>query len=305
MPRYRGQPNEAPPRRRTTLTGRCRTRGFTLVEWAVVISITAVLLAAGTVAFRGFQQSSVLAQAKNAVVTYSNIARNYAVANHIETMLVVNPYNGRFEIWHLNPPKHGGLWDPYSDNDGSNPDLSDGYVHAPVLDGSAALPIDNDGDPIVAVHPIDYADVDSDNTPVRSTSPGDSNLDNLIWAAFCFDENGKLVTRTRRIATRSYRFRNGLLRPVNERNRLDDESPDMALLKSGALVTSSDTAITSTRGFIISDKTKMDAAVGSVPTAANLVNNWLFETRPSGRFVQFADTVVLDRFSGQKLAGAP
>jgi len=269
-------------------------RGFTLVEWLVTMAILVILLAAGSFAFRDVRESGILAQAKNALLTYVSVARNYAVANHIETMLVVNPFNGRFEIWHLNPPVDGGVWDPTS----TQPLLTDGYAYAPVLDASAAVPLDSKGRPLAAVHPIDY-----DDSLYRPTDPGDENLDNLTWTAFCFDENGKLVIRTRRIATRTYRFRNGTLRPAAQRNRLEDETPDLSLLPPGPLVDIQDTAITSARGFVISQRLKMDAVLGDQPTAANLVNQWLIETRPGGKYRKFAQTVVLDRFSGRELAG--
>lgn len=276
--------------------------GFSLLEWLVTLSILVIMLAVGSVSLRALQERGVLAQAKNAVVTYAAVARNYAVANHIETMLLVNPYNGRFEIWHLNPPREGGIWDPRSSGDLSDPAMADGYAYAPVLDGSAALPRRSDGRPTAAVHPIDY-----DDPTYRPTSPdaNERNLDNLTWAAFCFDENGKLVIRTRRVATRSYRFRSGSLRPAAERNRLDDESPDLALRLTAPLVDVRDTPITSTRGFVISDVSKMKLApgVGVNPTADDLVNRWLVETRLGGRYAGFAETVVLDRFSGQELVG--
>jgi len=278
--------------------GRAAARGFTLVEWLVTMVILVILLAAGSFAFRDVRESGILAQAKNALLTYVSVARNYAVANHIETMLVVNPFNGRFEIWHLNPPPDGGVWDPTSSGDATQPLLTDGYAYAPVLDASAAVPLDSEGRPLAAVHPIDY-----DDSIYRPTDPGDENLDNLTWTAFCFDENGKLVIRTRRIATRTFRFRNGNLRPPAQRNRLEDETPDLSLVPPGPLVDNQDTAITSTRGFVISQRLKMDAVLGDQPTAANLVNQWLLETRPGGRYSKFAQTVVLDRFSGRELAG--
>ncbi len=267
-----------------------------MLEWAVVIVIISIMLAVGAFAFRGMQERSVLAQARNAVAIYANLARNYAVANHIETMLVVNPYNGRFELWRLNPPRHGGPWDPLSSGDTSTPDLADGYVFVPLLDASAVLPLDGNGKPLAEVHPIDYDDPTYRPLSGASDSP---EIDNLTWSAFCFDENGKLVIQTRRIATRSYRFRNGLLRPAAQRNRLEDESPDLRLSASAAMVDVNDTPITSTRGFVITHRTMREDMVGAAPNPAELVNQWLTETRPAGKFAQFANTVVLDRFSGQ------
>ena len=261
------------------------------------MAIMVTLLAMGSTAFTNLQEQNVLAQAKNAVVAYAEVARNYAVANAVETMLVANPYNGRFEIWHLNRSADGGPWDPLSG--GTDPPNTDGYAYAPVLHGAAALPLDGNGAPLAAVHPIDYG-----FSMKRPTGPliDDEKMDNLTWAAFCFDGNGKLVTRTRRIATRSYRFRNGNVRPAPERNRLDDESPDLFIWNTGnPLVTNLDSLITSTRGFVVSDKKKMKLVFGLTPSSEDLVNRWLMDTRPGGRFRQFAETVVLDRLSGRKL----
>ncbi len=276
-----------------------RARGFTLLEWVVAIVIISIMLAVGAFGFRRMQEQSVLAQSRNAVAIYANIARNYAVANHIETMLVVNPYNGRFELWRLDPPRQGGRWDPLSSGDASMPILADGYAFVPLLDASAVLPRDGNGTPLAEVHPIDY-----DDPAYRPVSGGtEAELDNLTWAAFCFDENGKLVIRTRRIATRSYRFRNGLLRPAAQRNRLEDETPDLRLLASAVMVDVNDTPITSTRGFVITHRNVREDVVGAAPNASGLVNQWLTETQPGAKFAQFADTVVLDRFSGQVQAG--
>ena len=170
MQAYDAQPKRTSlPRSMIVARGRGRLRGLTLTEWMVVITITAVLLAAGTFAFRSLRENGIRARAQNAVITYANIARNYAIANHIETMLVVNPYNGRFEIWHPNPPKHGGLWDPH----GTNPALADGYTYAPVLDSSAAPPRDGQSRPMASVHPVDYGDEDDSGTPIRSRDADD------------------------------------------------------------------------------------------------------------------------------------
>jgi prepilin-type N-terminal cleavage/methylation domain-containing protein len=280
-----------------------RARGFTLVELMVTIAVISIIAGLGTFAFRGMREGAALAQAKNAVLTYAAAARTYAIANHIETMFVVNPYNGHFEIWYLNPPPNGGPWDPYSSGDLAQPDLADGYAYAPhVLDAKAGLPLDGNGRPLAVVHPIDY------NDPTYRPLINDAeerNLDNLIWAAFCFDQNGKLVTRTRRIATRSSHLRNGRPRPgsLQAPNRLDDETPDLEILKTEPLVTVLDTPITSTRGFVISEFSKMKLVTGIMPTPSELVNQWLFETRTGGAYVDFAETVVMDRFSGQQLTG--
>ncbi len=294
---HRAQPETLDRRGRRTH----RARGFTLIEWMVTIAIISIIAGMGAFAFRGMQEGAALAQAKNAVLTYAAAARTYAVANHIETMFVVNPYSGRFEIWYLNPPPNGGPWDPYSGGNAAQPELADGYAYAPhVLDVKAGLPVDGNDRPLAVVHPIDYND--PTYRPLNADAE-ERNIDNLTWAAFCFDENGKLVTRTRRIATRSYHFRNGRFRPNAMRNRLQDETPDLEILKTGPLVTDLDTPITSTRGFVISEFSKMKLVTGISPTPFELVDQWLIETRTGGNYVDFARTVVMDRFSGQALTG--
>ncbi len=261
MQRHRAQPETLDRQGRPRTH---RARGFTLIEWMVTIAVISIIAGVGAFAFRGVRDGAALAQAKNALLAHAAAARTYAIANHIETMFVVNPYSGRFEVWYLNPPANGGPWDPYSGGNVAQPELADGYAYAPhVLDAKARLPVDGNGRPLAVVHPIDY------NDPIYRPLANDAqerNIDNLTWAAFCFDENGKLVTRTRRIATRSYHWRNGGVRPNAQRNRLDTEIPDLKLLETGPLVTDADTPITSTRGFVISEVSKMKLAVGVAPT---------------------------------------
>ncbi len=272
------------PRRRRT--------AFTLVELLVVLAIIAILLTISGLTWRRFSESSVLAQARNAVLTYAEVARSYAVAHRIETMMLVNPRNGRFEIWHLNPPAQGGPWDPLSE---THPD---GYVFAPVLDTSARLPLDSNGEPAAVVCPIDY-----EQRP-GSSSDMERDMDAFRWPAFCFDQDGQLVIRTRRVATRTYYYPNGAPRP--NPNRLRNGSPDRSLLLSGGLVmggATGDTPITSTRGFVISDFAKMKTVIDTrTVTSQELVDNWLMLTRPGERYAGFASTVVMSRFSGGQLA---
>src|SRR5258708_5404796 len=140
-------------------------------------------------------------------------------------MMVATPFTGRFELWPLNPTTDGGPFDPLSAS------LPDGYAYPPIFDTGARLPIDGNGLPVAAVHPIDYDEPDllhpRQNYRRTTTDANGRNIDNLTWAAFCFDENGRLVTRTRRIATRTYFLRDGTQRAAAERNRLPDESPDL------------------------------------------------------------------------------
>ncbi len=267
---------------------------FTLIELMVTVSIIGILLSISAITFTRLSERSVLGQAKNAVLVYSKLARSYAMANRVETMLVVNPSNGRFEIWHMNPPAEGGAWDPSSSGT-----YVDGYTFAPVLDSSAKLPVNSNGKPMAVVSPIDFEDRVGANTA--------ADLDNLTWSAFCFDEKGRLVIRSRRIATRTYRLRDGTLRsgpsapPGPPPNRTTDETPQLSL---SPLVDSTDTLITSTRGFTISEWSEMRSEVSSTDTASDLVDNWLVLTHPGEKYDDSADTIVLNRLTGQELTGA-
>lgn len=283
-------------------------RAFTFVEMMVTVGIVSIVLTISAFAVHEIRDTSILDNAKNVVLTVAATARSYAIANQIETMLVVNPYNGRFEIWHLNPPVNGGPWDPLSG--GTAPPQTDGYAFAPILDASATLPLNGNGKPTVLIHPIDYYDLDSSSAPYRplAADGAERNIDNLEWAAFCFDKDGKQIIRTRRIATRSYRYRIGTVRGTSS-NRLPNESPNLDLLDptsttfTGSLVTMDDTPITSCRGFVLSRAEKMEAIVGFAPAPTDVVNNWLLQTRPGGRYTHFSKTVLLDRFSGRELVG--
>lgn len=284
-------------------------RGFTLLELMIGIVIVSVLLAVGSVSFRAFQRDGAMALARNAIMTYASQARSYAIANQIETMLVINPYNGRFEMWHLNPPRHGGVWNPYS-NSPTGPN-TDGYAFAPVLDDSARLPVDGNGNPLVVVNPLDYEERSQNNTL--------QDFDNLMWTALCFDESGKLVTRVRRIATRTATFLDGTpntsVASVNRIGLIGDDSkphtPNLKMIDDGlALVTVEDSLIKSTRGFVISDRRAMENVIGRSFTPAQLAgpNGWLQRTRPRQQLApqepsyrSFTETVVLDRYSGQAM----
>jgi hypothetical protein len=275
-----------------------------LAEVLIGVVIITVLMSISGLAFRRLTESTILAQSRNAVLTYAQVARSYAVANHLETMLVFNPHNGRFEMWYLNPPAQGGSWDPQSsgDPDGTATDWlerTDGYMFAPVLNSSASLPLDGRGRPAALVSPIDYGE--SVYRPAPSSDPGGRYMDNLTWAALCFDEDGHLVVRTRRIATRLYHLPNGAPNP--NANRLVDETPDLTrvpLVVGGA---NGDTPITSTRGLVISDYAKLRSVLSEANASPrDLVQGWLRLTRPGQRYANHAVTVVLNRFSGHRLA---
>ncbi|HVP11633.1 MAG TPA: prepilin-type N-terminal cleavage/methylation domain-containing protein [Phycisphaerae bacterium] len=277
-----------------------RRRGFTLLEWLISILILGILASLSTLLFRKAAEGSIMAQSRNAVITYAQVARSYAIAHHIETMLVVNPFNGRFEIWYSNPPLQGGAWNLQPSAVVPDSGNVDSYAFAPILDPSARLPrIPRGDEPAAMVNPIDYQN--------RLPGMGNTNMDmdNLTWAAFCFDESGQLVIRTRRIATRTFYLRNGSARTPANCNRLRDETPDLTLSPlvnaTGSLDTT-DTPITSTCGFVISDITKMKQASGASATDPNaLVNNWLALTSEGQPYQQYAQTIVLNRFTGQQL----
>jgi prepilin-type N-terminal cleavage/methylation domain-containing protein len=274
-------------------------RAFTLVEMLVAASIILLVAALSAMTVRGLMNSGVLAEARNAVLTYAQVARTYAVANHIETMLVVNPNNGRFEIWHVNPPVQGGAWSPLSETDTAGVPHPDGYAFAPVLGPAACLPL-NGGEPTVLVSPIDYS---SNARPVSGSLGVEPYIDNFKWAAFCFDEHGQLVIRTRRIATRTKLYSDGTPRPANLVNRLSDGTPDASLRPLVIDGTDGDTPITSTSGMILSDFTKMKTVLDvTTVDAPGLVSTWLDMTRPGGRYANFAVTIALNRNSGDQLA---
>jgi prepilin-type N-terminal cleavage/methylation domain-containing protein len=295
-----------------TSDGGHATRAFTLTELVASIAIIGILLSISGLAFRRSIETSSLAQARSAIITYAAVARSYAMANHIETMFVVNPYNGRFEIWYLNPPTGGGPFDPLSA--GIAPPLTDGYAFAPILDAAARLPIDGSGRPIAAVNPIDFDD--TINRPTDTTLDG-PDMDNLTWAAVCFDASGQLVIRTRRIATRTYTLRSGVPRsPATARNRLIDETPDLSIRSTGGVMVmggvSGDSPITTTRGFVVSDANKMRQVLANFSiNPQTLVSRWLRLTRegqfaapPNGSnqsYAQFATTIVFNRYSGQEV----
>ena len=286
----------------TRSTRRIR-RAVTLVELTVVIAILGILISISTLAFNNARDNSLQALTRNAIVTYAKIARNYAITNDIETMFVINPYDGRFELWHLNPPANGGAWDPFSS--GLTPPQTDGYAFAPVFDSGASLPTDANGKPLAFVFPFDYQDRDPAGNLYRPRGATAQDIDNFIWTALCFDENGKLVTRTRRIATRTPLFLNGATRPGSyNRTRIleRDFAPDMSLIENNIpLVTSEDSLITSTRGIIISDRTAMQSAIGNSFTTVQLTQDWLDRTLAGGQFDKFAQLIVFDRQSGEPL----
>lgn len=276
-------------------------RALTLLELTVTVAIISILLTVSAFAFNGVRDQSSLALARNALVTYASIARNYAMANDIETMLVVNPYDGHFEIWHLNPREDGGPWDPNSA--GLAPPMTDGYAFAGVLGEGASLPLDGNGVPLVFVSPFDYQDADGSGNFYRPRGASAQDVDNLIWTALCFDENGRLVSRARRIATRTQMFLNGQNRPgpVNRVRTLErDQAPDLSLLDSGQpLVTGADSLITSTRGVIISDRKRMTGVIGENFTTVQLTQNWLDQTLQSQEYDLFTQVVIFDRQTGE------
>ncbi len=304
--------------------GRGRAAGFSLVELVVVIAVIAIVIGLATVAFSSATEGAKMAGARNTLVTFAQLARSYAIANEIETMMVVNPYSNRLELWHLNPPESPGTWDPKSEYDPpagvpvdpnliNNSRQADGYAFAGVFDSGAQLPDD------VAVHPIDFYD-DLSGTESRFRDVDERYMDNLTWAAFCFDSSGRMVIRERRIATRSYRMRDGTLR--GNPNRLPDGQPDLSIIGIPTLPSEfqylvwgignqGDSLIRSTYGFVLSDADKMERFVGDNPTPQQLVDDWLRLTyddtiydNETDDIRDYTPTIILNRFSGQELADA-
>jgi prepilin-type N-terminal cleavage/methylation domain-containing protein len=266
---------------------------FTLIELMVVISIIAVLATITTLVFQSATDGALLAQAHNTLVSYAKLARSYAIANQIETLMVVNPHNGRIELWHANAPASGGTWDPTSRFDPTaainaatnNEAWTDGYTFANVFDSGAQLAVDSSGRPRVAVHPIDFYDfVNNQATRGQSgTATNEQNIDNLTWAAVCFDPSGSLVTRTRRVATRTYLLRDGTLR--SNSGGIPTRLPDG----------------------------QIDTATPANPAPNDIVNLWLRHTLSpragvdtaadvAANVSEFADIIVFNRFSGQEAA---
>lgn len=279
----------------TRQTGR-RAAAFTLLEVLVVTGVVAVSLGIVTLAFRKLGDTNKLTLAAQTLSNAAAIARAYAMDHDIETMLVVNPQNGRLEIWHANPTLAGGPWDIMSPGP---PGPINGYLFAPVLDSSIALPVDGEGRSIVVVNPLDFdAVVDGGGTRLRDTAPSQVNSDNLSWSAVCFDPDGKLVQRSRRIATRLTTDYTGA--PFAMPNRRTDGTPDIAA--PGYAVNNTDSLITSARGFILSDRAKFEEVLATqFPLPLDVVNVWLARTRFYEPFVR---RLVLSTWSGRELVVA-
>lgn len=274
-------------------TIRRRRRGaFTLIEVLLVCAIVAVALGIVTLAFRKLGESNRLSVAAGTLTQFAAVARAYAIENGIETMLVVNNENGRMEIWHANPSELGGGWDPLSGFS------TNGYVFAPILESTAALPLGSDNKPLVVVYPLDFdAVVDGTGTRLRDTAGTQENYDNLTWPAVCFAPDGRLVQVVRRFATRlPTDFTGGT---VAVPNRRDDGTPiNTAGLPSQ--VDATDSRVTSTRGFVISDRRMVDDVLRTAfPTPTEIVNVWLARTR---NFPESVRNVVISPWSGRELA---
>lgn len=284
------------------MTNRIGSRGaFTLIEVLLVCAIVAVALGIVTLAFRKLGESNRLSVAAGTLTQFAAVARAYAIENGIETMLVVNNVNGRMEIWHANPNVAGGGWDPLSGGFAAN-----GYVFAPILESSAAMPIGTDNRPLVVVHPLDFdAVVDATGTRLRDTAATQENYDNLMWPAVCFAPDGRLVQVVRRIATRLPTDFTGAAAATP--NRRTDGSlvpyippPPAPQVPQPSFVNPTDSRVTSTRGFIVSDRRKAEEVlVTPFPTPADIVNVWLARTRS---FPEFVRNVVISPWSGRELA---
>lgn len=278
--------------KRTSTISNGRRGAFTLIEVLLVCAVVAVALGIVTLAFRKLGESNRLSVAAGTLTQFAAVARAYAIENGIETMLVVNNVNGRMEIWHANPNVGGGGWDPLS---GFAPN---GYVFAPILESTASLPLGSDNRPLVIVNPLDFdAVVDGAGTRLRDTAATQENYDNLMWPAVCFAPDGRLVQVVRRFSTRlPTNFTGGA---VGTPNRRENGAP-INTVAAPSTVDSTDSRITSTRGFVISDRRKAeDVLVTQYPTPADIVNVWLSRTR---NFPESVRSVVISPWSGRELA---
>ncbi|MCK6456532.1 MAG: prepilin-type N-terminal cleavage/methylation domain-containing protein [Phycisphaerae bacterium] len=276
-------------------------RAFTLVELLVTIAIIVIMLGVVTLAFQRITDSNALASAVGTLATYAGVARAYAIENGIETMLVVNPVNGRLELWHANPPSGGGPWDPQSTA------FPNGYAYAPVLDSTASLPTGPDHRSLVVVHPIDATEEVAPGTPLRATTEGQQSRDNLNWVAICFSAEGRLVQQVRRIATRLPTDYSGAA--VANPNRREDGTPDLArTLPTAYQVDAGDSLILSTRGVVVSDRKTFEqvfALFNGQPPPQQLVDLWLDETpnttTPGIEFREFKRRVFFGLWSAREV----
>jgi len=272
-----------------------RASAFTLLEVLIVVALVAIALGIVSLAFRKLGESNRMNVAVGTLTQYAAVARAYAIEHEIETMLVVNNVNGRLELWHKNPPPVGGTWDPLSVV------TPNGYVFAPVFDSTASLPIGTDGRPMVVVHPIDYdAVADGVGTRLRDTAPNQENFDNLMWPAVVFDSEGRLVQVLRRFATRlPVDYQNN---PVVNFNRRADGTPNVGSMAPNPIyeVDLNDSRVTSTTGFVVSDRGKYEEQLTTPsPTPLEIVNVWLVRANLFRDFVRF---VVISPWSGRGLA---
>ena len=155
-------------------------RGFTLIELMVVVAIIAILLVITGAAWRSITQSSTEDKAINAVSTYAAVARNYAMRHQLETILTIEPKTGQLDMF---------VWDTVGDASIPEPPNAR-YIHVPVLDDSAKLPIKG-GVPAVQIAPIDHAEQRYNDPPAGDRRDGR----NLSVLTLCFNPQGQLVER--------------------------------------------------------------------------------------------------------------
>ena len=154
---------------------------MTLVERTALTTLTATDRFAGTrrrvvgarrparaaaasrrVSWQRLSSRQIESQAVNTLVSFASVARAYAIDNHIETVLAVDP-NGTLRMYRRDVETEGGGWIP-----GDFQPLGRELDNLP--EGLAAAPID----------PID---LDAD------ANPGET------WVGFCFDSSGRLIQR--------------------------------------------------------------------------------------------------------------
>lgn len=268
------------------------SRAVTLVEVLVTTAIIVIIFGVVTLAFRKLADTSAVTTAVSTLTTYASVARAYAQENNVETLMVVNPVNGRLELWHEDPAG----FDPYSQQ----------YV--PFFDSTVTLPLDSNGKPLVVVHPIDFNVLVDGTTRLRDTvdDPQGRNRDNMNWVAVAFDPEGRLVSRMHRFATRVDVGNPGT--PYIDRygrvsNRRVDGMPDYKReMPTMYAIDGNDSLIATTRGFIVSDRPKFQAEVRNTdPPPADVVTFWLNRLRTDAELAKFAREVVLNPNSGRDL----
>jgi len=137
-------------------------RAYTLIEVLVVAAIISILLVVAAVSWQRLSSREIESQAVNTLVSYASVVRAYAIDNHIETILAVDP-NGTLRMYRRDVQTEGGVWTPSE--------------FQPVGRELENLPEE------LAAAPIDPTDCDNGGNPWET------------WSGLCFDSSGRLIRR--------------------------------------------------------------------------------------------------------------